>query len=1191
MGQMKNYKQLIKELPSKKVVFAFGRFNPPTTGHELLVKMVKKIASTQGADHVIYASKTQDSKKNPLSVDKKVSYLNLMFHGTHFVAADNEVRTFVEAAKKLNKKYKNIIMIAGSDRVEEYKKILNKYNGSEFNFDTIQVVSAGERDPDADDASGMSGTKMRSLASKGDFAGFKKGLPSSIREIDARRLMNDIRQGMGLDILKEQVKFTVDQLREQYYRGEIYLVGQFVESNDERYEILDRGSNYLVLVDSTGNTSKKWIKDVMLSQNQVKEDISIGPAPEQITFKGYTTKNFNRTADAAKAFQDTISRTSEKDPVAVLNALKATDTYMGLNDRHIAGEDLTDDEIQEWNTAREKAKESLERVGEFMHHEDYWHMHGHELEGLLTNFKETGKGELQDSAENEGTMIPEELTDKTLRPNDKIKVARIIATMLGLDKVEGSSNAETLVNSALRRIKSKALNAEGYAILQKMLALATEVGIEYDNGLVPAKLKEEGPTVVPFNKKKDNNIAGDIAQPDDVNKINKPGHSFGAETDTHRKMKVKHVTEATKQSALDKWRAGANDRLKKQADDEAEYKAKKANFETEFKKWQKEVHGDKLKEETVDESFVDGHWGAVGSDKNYDAKGKKYGSPTAAGVKRIVKKLETEKPADGSIYKKQSKSERDKYVSNQLKSLKHIGEETLEELSNDLLARYKKKAGAESLAADKVGDIKKADKRFSGVMKATKKQFQNDVKNRFKEEVDLEEAHKLGDQVEIVKGSSKGIKGHIGEIRHGAFKGAPKTFTVFHGEHGAVQVGKEHIRKLKESRNQADKHWDEAEAHKAEAEKHKNSADKSTYHMHMANHHEAMSRYHSDIGEHTAAQKHADKADDHYNKGNGFGEEFELAEAVDKKQQLRDALRRHEQKAIEANRAGDDEKTKLHQQYMNKIKDKMEKLVRNEEVELEEGTFKYHMDKAISAKERGDEKKTKYHLDNARTARYTLKSTEVGKHKDLLDKYKQMTEEVACPACGMSPCGCDHTEMNDQNLEDQLMAELDLTDEQIDHIVDSVQEDDFIDAYDDDELAVIDADTGEEIEDDETVNEEALMEVLSRAQRMRAKVRFAKTKSKRERRAMIAAKTHATTKVVNKRARRMAIKLIKNRLLRGRDISKLSVGEKERIERVIQKRKAVIGRIAMKLTPKVRAIEKARLSHSKYTKGTPNVAF
>ena len=158
---MKQYRQFLREMPTKTIVFAFGRFSPPTTGHGLLVNVVKKIAASNKADHIIYASKTQDKKKNPLSVDKKIHYLNLMFPHTNFKAANEQERTFIEAAKELNKKYKNIIMVAGSDRVPEYERLLNQYNGKEFNFDTIQVISAGERDPDSDDVSGMSASKMR----------------------------------------------------------------------------------------------------------------------------------------------------------------------------------------------------------------------------------------------------------------------------------------------------------------------------------------------------------------------------------------------------------------------------------------------------------------------------------------------------------------------------------------------------------------------------------------------------------------------------------------------------------------------------------------------------------------------------------------------------------------------------------------------------------------------------------------------------------------------------------------------------------------------------------------------------------------------------------------------------------------------------------------------------------------------
>lgn len=254
----------MESLPSKTVVFAFGRFNPPTTGHQLLVQFVKKLASQNRAEHVIYASRSQDAKKNPLSVERKIHYLNLMFPGTNFKGANDQERTFVEAAKALNKRYKNLIMVAGSDRVADYEKVLNKYNGVEFHFDSIKVVSAGERDPDADDASGMSASKMRSLAAKGDFKEFKRGLPSTMRDIDAKRLMNDVREGMGLEVIKEHIKLTVDALREKYFQGSIYQVGELVESvNGQQFEIIKRGANYLLVKDTEGTVSSKWLHEVV----------------------------------------------------------------------------------------------------------------------------------------------------------------------------------------------------------------------------------------------------------------------------------------------------------------------------------------------------------------------------------------------------------------------------------------------------------------------------------------------------------------------------------------------------------------------------------------------------------------------------------------------------------------------------------------------------------------------------------------------------------------------------------------------------------------------------------------------------------------------------------------------------------------------------------------------------------------
>lgn len=261
---MKKYSQLVESLPSKTVVFAFGRFNPPTAGHEVLVRFVKRLAQRKRADHIVYASRTQDKKKNPLNIERKLHYLKLMFPSTNFKGADADIRTFMEAAKQLNKKYKNLVMVAGSDRVESYRETLMKYNGVDYNYDSIEVISAGERDPDADDASGLSGTKLRDLAVKGNLSKFKTALPSSFREIDAKRLMNDVREGLGHEPIKEQLKLNVDTIREQYFRKEIYNVGDIVESlSGETFEIVKRGTNNLLVKDAEGTIHNKWIHEVV----------------------------------------------------------------------------------------------------------------------------------------------------------------------------------------------------------------------------------------------------------------------------------------------------------------------------------------------------------------------------------------------------------------------------------------------------------------------------------------------------------------------------------------------------------------------------------------------------------------------------------------------------------------------------------------------------------------------------------------------------------------------------------------------------------------------------------------------------------------------------------------------------------------------------------------------------------------
>ena len=160
------------------LVFAFGRFNPPTVGHGKLMSKVITEARKNNANHIVYASASTDKRSNPLDVKTKVKFMKKMFPANKIEAAGGTQRTFIEVLKFYDKIYGNIIMIAGSDRVGEFQKLTDKYNGKEYNFKSIKVVSSGERDPDAEGITGMSASKMREMAKNGDYRSFKSGVPN-----------------------------------------------------------------------------------------------------------------------------------------------------------------------------------------------------------------------------------------------------------------------------------------------------------------------------------------------------------------------------------------------------------------------------------------------------------------------------------------------------------------------------------------------------------------------------------------------------------------------------------------------------------------------------------------------------------------------------------------------------------------------------------------------------------------------------------------------------------------------------------------------------------------------------------------------------------------------------------------------------------------------------------------------------
>lgn len=206
----------IKEAVSGTAVITFGRMNPPTVGHEKLVNKIISVAIDEKGTPLVYLSKTQDAKKNPLTYDQKLKYGQSLF-GRKYVVKSN-ARTIIEVAKELQKSYSRLVVVVGSDRIDEFNTLLQKYNGKDYTFDSIEVVSAGDRDPDMDDVSGMSASKMRAYAADNDYASFKKGVPTKNENL-IKSLFNDVRKGLRIN---EELNYNVDQfLAERVKDGKV----------------------------------------------------------------------------------------------------------------------------------------------------------------------------------------------------------------------------------------------------------------------------------------------------------------------------------------------------------------------------------------------------------------------------------------------------------------------------------------------------------------------------------------------------------------------------------------------------------------------------------------------------------------------------------------------------------------------------------------------------------------------------------------------------------------------------------------------------------------------------------------------------------------------------------------------------------------------------------------------------------
>ena len=266
---MFKFKDLMIE-GSGLVVISFGRFNPPTIGHEKVIEKVKSMSGS--APFRIYPSHSV-GPKDPLPHTKKIAYMRKMFPKYKSnIIADKQAKTVINIAEKLYKEgFTDLLMVAGSDRVKEFDTLLQKYNGKAdkkgkvlYDFNSVKVANAGQRDPDAEGVEGMSASKMRKAASDSDFDSFKIGIPNTLNDNDKKKLYLDVRKHMGIREEREMGELNdFESMRDAYLTGRVWKIGDVIEANGHSGEIINRGTNYISFVDTDGKVHKSWLHDIV----------------------------------------------------------------------------------------------------------------------------------------------------------------------------------------------------------------------------------------------------------------------------------------------------------------------------------------------------------------------------------------------------------------------------------------------------------------------------------------------------------------------------------------------------------------------------------------------------------------------------------------------------------------------------------------------------------------------------------------------------------------------------------------------------------------------------------------------------------------------------------------------------------------------------------------------------------------
>lgn len=306
-GEDKEEEEESESKTGETITLVFGRFNPPTIGHQKLLDSAKSISD---GDLKIYPSRSFDPKKNPLDPNQKASLMKKMFpdHAENIVN-DEGVKSIFDALKLANDEgYSNVQIVVGSDRVSEFDSLAQKYNGDLYEFDSIETVSAGERDAEGEGVEGMSASKMRKAASENDFETFRTGIPDTVDDKTAKSIMNTVRKGMQVateswSLWEIAPKFDWRNLRENYVTGKIFNINSIVENLNTGLigKVIRRGTNYLICVTEDNLMFKSWVRDLK-EYSEVKMD-SKERAPGKPNTLAGTSGYFKHVANLTPGFE------------------------------------------------------------------------------------------------------------------------------------------------------------------------------------------------------------------------------------------------------------------------------------------------------------------------------------------------------------------------------------------------------------------------------------------------------------------------------------------------------------------------------------------------------------------------------------------------------------------------------------------------------------------------------------------------------------------------------------------------------------------------------------------------------------------------------------------------------------------------------------------------------------------------